>query len=274
MGMISFAIADAAQEAGAVLATGVPVAAIHPGRGVELEDGTFIGATTIISNADPKTMLRLTDADAVPADYRERLEKWDVRSPVCKFNVALNRLPSWTAAPGETFMARGTVDVTHGLEAAQRAFESATKGEPAVGFGEIYVQTLHDPSPAPSGKHIMSVFGQFAPYDLNGGWDARRGEVAEQFITLISDFAPDFRDCIDEYVVLGAPDIEANIGLTGGHIFQGEVRPDQMWENRLTPRTPIEGVYLCGAATHPAGSVIATNGYNAAQAVLKDLKKK
>jgi len=210
----------------------------------------------------------------VPDDYRERIESWDIRSPVVKFNAALNRLPSWTAAPGETFMSRGMVDVTHGLEAAQRAFELCEKGEPAVGFGEIYVQTLHDPSPAPPGKHLMSVFGQYAPYDVVGGWENRRADVAEQFISLISDFAPDFRDCIDEYEVLGAPDIEERIGLTGGHIFQGEVRPDQMWENRLAPQTPIDGVYLCGAATHPAGSVIATNGYNAAQAVLKDFKNR
>jgi phytoene dehydrogenase-like protein len=274
MGMISFAIADAAAEAGAVLATGVPVASVLPGRGVELEDGTFIGADTVISNADPKTLLRLLEPDSVPADYRERIESWDIRSPVVKFNAALNRLPSWTAAPGETFMARGMVDVTHGLDAAQRAFELCAKGEPAVGFGEIYVQTVHDPSPAPAGKHLMSVFGQYAPYDLVGGWEARRHEVSEQFINLISDFAPDFRDCIDESEVLGAPDIESRIGLTGGHIFQGEVRPDQMWQNRLTPRTPIAGVYLCGAATHPAGSVIATNGYNAAQAVLKDFENR
>ena len=86
-------------------------------------------------------------------------------------------------------------------------------------------------------------------------------------------FAPDFEDCLEHYEVLGAPDIEARVGLTGGHIFQGEVRPDQMWEHRLTPRTPVPGLYLCGAATHPAGSVIATNGRNAASAVLADLRR-
>ena len=85
-------------------------------------------------------------------------------------------------------------------------------------------------------------------------------------------FAPDFEDCLIDYEVLGAPDIEAKIGLTGGHIFHGEVTADQMWENRLTPRTPIEGVYLCGAATHPGGGVVATNGKNAAEAVLADLR--
>jgi phytoene dehydrogenase-like protein len=271
MGMVSFAIADAAQDAGAVLATGVPVAEIVPGEGVRLEDGTFIAATTVVSNADPKRVLRMIAGDAMPAAYRARLEAWDIRSAVVKFNAALSRLPSWTAAPGETFMARGTVDVTTGLDGAQEAFERCRAGEPAVGFGEIYVQTLHDPSPAPAGKHLMSVFGQYAPYDLTGGWDARRDEVAGQFISLITRFAPDFADCLEYYEVLGAPDIEARVGLTGGHIFQGEVRPDQMWEHRLSPRTPIPGVYLCGAATHPAGSVIATNGKNAARAILADL---
>jgi phytoene dehydrogenase-like protein len=271
MGMVSFAIADAARDAGAVLACGVPVGEIVPGEGVRLDDGTFIAASKVVSNADPKRVMNLVQGDAMPADYRARLEAWDIRSPVVKFNAALSRLPSWTAAPGETFMARGTVDVTTGLDDAQAAFERCVSGEPAVGFGEIYVQTLHDPSPAPAGKHLMSVFGQYAPYDLNGGWESRRDEVARQFIELISRFAPDFEDCLEFHEVLGAPDIEQRVGLTGGHIFQGEVRPDQMWEHRLTPRTPIPGVYLCGAATHPAGSVIATNGRNAATAVLKDI---
>ena len=126
------------------------------------------------------------------------------------------------------------------------------------------LQTLHDPTPAPPGRHLLSIFGQYAPYDVNGGWDARRDEVARQFIDLMARFAPDFEDCLTTTRCSAPPDIEAKVGLTGGHIFQGEVRPDQMWENRLTPRTPVPGLYLCGAATHPGGSVIATNGKNAA----------
>ncbi len=94
--------------------------------------------------------------------------------------------------------------------------------------------------------------------------------MARQFIDLIDRFAPGFEDCLIDHEVLGPPDIESRIGLTGGNIFQGEVTPDQMWEHRLTPRTPVPGVYLCGAATHPAGSVIALNGRNAAAAVLAD----
>jgi phytoene dehydrogenase-like protein len=274
MGMISFAIADAAQEAGATLACGVPVSEIDPGEGVTLEDGTRIRARTVICNADPKVALRLLgDSDAVPAPYRERLEAWELHSPVVKFNAALSRLPSWTAAPGETFPARASVDVTTGLDDAQRDFERASRGEPAVGFGEIYVQTGYDSSPAPAGKQLISVFGQYAPYELDhGDWNSRRDEVARQFIDLIARFAPDFEDCLEHHEVLGPPDIEERIGLTGGHIFQGDVMPGQMWEHRLTPRTEIPGVYLCGAATHPGGSVIALNGRNAAMVVLDDAR--
>ncbi len=272
MGMISFAIADAAQEAGAMLATGVPVSEIDPGEGVTLEDGTRIRARTVICNADPKIARRLL-GDDIPATYAQRLDAWELHSPVVKFNAALDRLPNWTAAPGETFPARASVDVTTGMEDAQRDFERARAGAPAVGFGEIYVQTGYDSSPAPAGKHLMSVFGQYAPYDLDhGDWNSRRDEVARQFIDLISRFAPDFEDCLAHHEVLGPPDIEERIGLTGGHIFQGDVMPGQMWEHRLTPRTEVPSFYLCGAATHPGGSVIALNGRNAAMVVLEDAR--
>jgi phytoene dehydrogenase-like protein len=274
MGMVSFALADAAQEAGAVLACGVPVAAIVPEEGVELEDGTRIRARTVVCNADPKVALRLLEGQDVPADYRARLEDWKVRSPVVKFNAALSELPNWTAAPGEAWPARATVDVTGGLDDAQRCFEACERGEPAVGFGEIYVQTGYDPTPAPEGAHLLSVFGQYAPYELaSGTWDSRREEVARQFISLIDRFAPGFEDRLIAHEVLGPPDIEERIGLTGGNIFQGEVTPNQMWTERLSPRTPIPGVYFCGAATHPGGSVIALNGRNAARAVLADARE-
>jgi phytoene dehydrogenase-like protein len=275
MGMVSFALADAAREAGATLACGVPVAAILPGEGVVLEDGTRILAGTVLCNADPKVALRLLDGQDVPDDYRARLEAWKVRSPVVKFNAALRELPRWTAAPGQAWPARATIDVTGGLEEAQRAFEACDRGEPAVGFGEIYLQTGYDPTPAPAGRHLMSVFGQYAPYELaEGTWETRREDVARQFIDLIDRFAPGFEASIEAYEVLGPPDIEARIGLTGGNIFQGEVTPDQMWERRLTPRTPVAGLYLCGAATHPGGSVIALNGRNAAMAVLADARER
>jgi phytoene dehydrogenase-like protein len=271
MGMCSFAIADAAAEAGAVLACGVEVAEISPGEGVTLEDGTALRAPTVICNADPKRMLTMLDRHDIDSDYRARLEAWKVRSPVVKFNASLERLPTWTAAPGEDWPARATIDATGTMDEAQAAFERCAAGEPAVAFGEIYIQTGYDPSPAPEGKHLLSVFGQYAPYEIAAGdWDSARDGVARQFIDLISRFAPDLEDCLAEHEVLGPPDIESRIGLTGGNIFQGEVTPDQMWEGRLAARTPLPGLYLCGAATHPAGSVIALNGRNAAAAVLAD----
>jgi phytoene dehydrogenase-like protein len=271
MGMVSFAIADAAREAGAVLACGVPVAEIVPGEGVTLDDGTSIGAGTVVCNADPKRTLTMLDGHEIDAPFRERLERWKVRSPVVKFNAALERLPDWTAAPGDEWPARATIDLTGTMDDAQRAFEACERGEPAVGFGEIYIQTGYDRSPAPEGRHLLSVFGQYAPYTLaEGTWDSRREDVARQFIDLIDRFAPGFDARLVDYEVLGPPDIEARIGLTGGNIFQGEVTPDQMWEGRLPARTPVPGLYICGAATHPAGSVIALNGRNAAAAVLAD----
>jgi phytoene dehydrogenase-like protein len=271
MGMISFAIADAALEEGATLACGVPVARIDPGEGVELEDGTRIRAATVICNADPKRTLGLLEGAGIDPAYRARLEAWKIRSPVVKFNGALERLPNWTAAPGETWPAQATIDACGTMEEAQKAFERCEAGEPAVGFAEIYIQTGYDPTVAPEGKHLMSVFGQYAPYEISDGdWDSRRDDVAKQFIDLISRFAPDLPECVSFHEVLGPPDIESRIGLTAGNIFQGEVTPDQMWEGRLSSRTPVPGLYLCGAATHPAGSVIALNGRNAAEAVLAD----
>jgi phytoene dehydrogenase-like protein len=115
----------------------------------------------------------------------------------------------------------------------------------------------------------MSVFAQYVPYRLaDGDWDQRRDEIADMVIAEIARFAPDVADCIVERQVLGPPDVEERIGLTGGHIFQGECLPDQMWDRRFAPVTPIPGLFLCGAATHPGGSVIAANGRCAAMAVL------
>jgi phytoene dehydrogenase-like protein len=118
----------------------------------------------------------------------------------------------------------------------------------------------------------MSVFAQYAPYELaQGDWDGRRNEIGGLVLDAIAAYAPDVRECVEDMEVLGPPDVERRIGLTGGHIFQGEALPDQMWDRRLDHRTPIDGLYMCGAATHPAGSVIALNGRNAAMAVLDDL---
>ncbi len=270
MGTVSFVIADAAREHGAVLCSGTPVAEIVAGTGVVLEDGTKIAAAEVVSNADPKRLLGLLAPDTVPAPMRTRLEEWDVRSGTVKFNAALGDLPAFAAAPGDRYMTLGTVDLTLGIEASQEAVERCRDGQAAVNFGEVYFQTGHDPSVAPPGRHLISIFCQYAPYELEGGWEHGRERVVRQVVDLVERFAPGFSGAIESYELLGPPDIEARNGLTGGNIFQGSVLPHQMWEHRLTPRTDLAHVYLCGAATHPGGSVIGLNGRNAAFALLED----
>ena len=275
MGRISFAIAQTAQDAGAALASGAPVARILPGEGVELQSGETIRARAVLCNADPKRLAAMVDPDALPEDYRARLDAWKVRSPVIKLNAGLTRMPTFTAAASPAAdgvdPTRGMVSFSPGVDGMQASFEACERGEPAIGFAELYFQTAYDPTVAPAGKHTMSAFCQYAPYDLaDGDWNTRRDQIAHTVLDAIAVHAPDVHQCVEAYELLGPPDIESRIGLTGGCIFQGEVQPDQMWEHRLDHRTPVEGLYLCGAATHPAASVIALNGRNAAMAVLED----
>jgi phytoene dehydrogenase-like protein len=139
---------------------------------------------------------------------------------------------------------------------------------------ELYFQSAHDPSIVPAGQHTMSVFAQYVPYKLaEGNWDTRREEVRALVIRSLRRFCSNIDSAVIDAQVLGPPDIEKKVGLTGGHIFQGECLPQYMWANRLSARTPMRGVYLCGAATYPGGSVIGINGRNAAMAVLKDVNK-
>ena len=271
MGRVSFAIAQAAAESGAVIAAGVPVSRIVPGVGVETESGDLIRARAVVSNADPKRTVAMLDAGDVPAELAERVAGWRTESPVVKLNAAMRRLPEFSART-DVEPHRAMVSVTPGLDAAQAAVETARAGGPRIGYAELYFQTAYDPSIAPPGKHVMSVFAQYAPYELaEGDWETRRAEIGELVLDAISAYAPDVRECVEAMEVLGPPDVERRVGLTGGHIFQGEALPDQMWDRRLDHRTAVDGLYLCGAATHPAGSVIALNGRNAAMAAIADL---
>jgi phytoene dehydrogenase-like protein len=271
MGMVSFLIADAAAEAGAVIASGVPVGSIRPGEGVVLEGGEAIKARVVVSNADPKRTLALC-ADDVPADFRARVDAWKSESPVLKINCGLSRLPHFPQGRPGVEPHRAMVTIATGIDDTQDAYAASRRGEPAPAWCELYFHTAYDRSVAPEGRHAMSVFAQYVPYTLaSGDWDGRREEIADTAIDAVARFAPDVAECILHRQVLGPPDVEERIGLTGGHIFQGECLPEQMWDRRFAPRTQVAGLYLCGAATHPGGSVIGINGRNAAMAVLADL---
>jgi phytoene dehydrogenase-like protein len=140
---------------------------------------------------------------------------------------------------------------------------------------ELYFQSVHDPEVAPPGLHTMSVFSQYVPYRFaEGTWDSRREEVKQRVLDSMAVFCSNIPEAVVDCQVMGPPDIEQKVGLTGGHIFQGECLPPYMWSNRLQARTPIEGVYLCGAATYPGGSVMGINGRNAAMSVLADQQGK
>jgi phytoene dehydrogenase-like protein len=271
MGLISVAIARAAQEAGAVIATRARVAAVIPQQGVELEDGTRISARTVVSNADPRTTLDLVGA-AAPAAFSARVEAWRMQGPVLKINCALSRLPRFSARSADGASPhRAMVTIAQSIDGTQAAYEQSRRGVPSPRWAELYFHTAYDKSIAPPGEHTMIVFAQYAPYTLaDGTWEQQRDAVADQAIGEIARFAPDVFDCIEQRQVLAPPDIEAHVGLHGGHIFQGECLPDQMWSKRFAPRTGVPGLYLCGACTHPGGSVIAVNGRNAAMAVIAD----
>jgi phytoene dehydrogenase-like protein len=271
MGMVSFFLCDAAREAGAVVATGVPVAGIVPGEGVLLESGERIAARAVVCNADPRVTLRLL-ADAADTAWKQQVESIPIEGCTVKLNVLLRELPNFRARPG--------VDRTHHYgqintpltKAEWRAsFDAARHGEVAPRlWTELYFQSVHDRSVVPEGRHSMSVFSQHVPYRFaQGDWNSRREEIKQLALDSIGRFCTNFPDAVVDAEVLGPPDIEQRVGLTGGHIFQGECLPPYMWSNRLSAKTPMDGVFLCGACTHPGGSVIAMNGRNAANAVLK-----
>jgi phytoene dehydrogenase-like protein len=272
MGMVSFYFCDAAREAGAVVATGVPVARIVPGEGVVLEGGERISAAVVISNADPRQTRRLLGAAADPV-WSARVEEIPIEGCTVKLNVLLRELPDFSARPGRN-QAHHYGQINAPLTKAEwkAGFAAAKQGDlPEHLWCELYFQSVHDATVAPAGLHTMSVFAQYVPYAFSKGtWDERRDEVGQLAIRSLARFCSNLDDAVLDTQVLGPPDIERKVGLTGGHIFQGECLPAYMWSNRLSARTPMRGVYLCGACTHPGGSVIGINGRNAAMAVLKD----
>jgi phytoene dehydrogenase-like protein len=248
------------------------VGAIEVGAGVRVEGGELLRARAVVSNADPVRTLALCE-DGVPDAFRSRVAEWRCESPVVKVNCALARLPAFAAARDQPdHVYRAQVEIAGRVDETQAAYEACRRGEPAPAWCEVYFQTPYDASVAPPGQHTMSVFAQYAPYTLaEGTWETRRDEIGDRVLAAVARYAPDVADCVVEREVLGPPDVEARIGLTGGHIFQGECLPDQMWDRRFAARTPVPGLYLCGAATHPGGSVIGANGRNAADAVITDL---
>jgi len=282
-GAISNAIADAAREAGAEIRTEAPVARINTraGRatGVVLESGEEIEAKIVSSSVDPNlTFLKMMDPRGLPDEFVEEVRRYKYRGSSGKVNLALDALPDFKCLPGPGRHLRGAISISPSVEYMERAYDQAKYGEfshhPYI---DIVLPSLTDPSVAPPGKHVMSCFVQYAPYKLkNGDWPARREEFGDTVINTIAEFAPNLKNIIIGRQVLTPYDIEEQIGLTEGNIFQGELSLEQLFFLRPVAgwaryRTPVANLYMCGSATHPGGGIMGAPGRLAALEILKDL---
>ncbi|MFQ5418128.1 MAG: phytoene desaturase family protein [Myxococcota bacterium] len=288
MGRLSGAIADAAREAGAELRTDAPVASIDVANGrvagVTLADGATVEAATVVSGADPHhTLLGLVGSGHLPDEWVRELRALDFRSPSLKINLALDRLPRFRGRPGDGPGPEhaGTIHVgADSLDALDAAFAAAQNGQlPERPLVELTLPSACDASLAPKGAHVASMFVQYAPYALSdSSWDAERDLFADRVFRLVDDVSPGFSESVLHREVLAPPDLERVFGLTGGNIFHGAMSLDHLLFMRPTPgwsryRTPIGGLYLCGAGTHPGGGVMGACGRNAAREILRDLAR-
>jgi phytoene dehydrogenase-like protein len=185
-------------------------------------------------------------------------------------------LPDFVARPGKRQPHHyGQINAPMTKDEWRKSFADASAGKlPEQMWCELYFQSAHDASVAPAGTHTMSVFAQYVPHEFaEGNWETMRDRAKDVALQSIARFCSNMPGAVLDVQAMGPPDIEKKTGLSGGHIFQGECLPAYMWEKRLTARTPMPGFYLCGAATHPGGSVIGINGRNAAMAVLKDFAR-
>jgi len=285
MGGVSKTIASSARESGAEILTGAEVAEIDikdgAATGVNLLDGRSFDADVVLSNADPqRTYLGMVGEKHLPDDLVEGVEAMRIDGSVVKVLLALGKLPDFTALPGKEIGPQhtGGIVINPSMDSLQGAWEECEWGEPSTQpFMDGYIQSATEEGLAPAGKHTLSLFCQYAPYELaEGTWADRRDEIGRNIIETFAQYAPNLPGAVEGIEVLGPPDIEERIGITGGNIFHGEILPDGMFANRPVKgyggyRTPVENLYLCGAGTWPGGGVFGAPGRNAAKQVLTDL---
>ncbi len=283
MGGLTQALAAAARDLGADVRTDAEVVRINVRngavRGVTLANGDEFFAPRVASNVDCNvTFTRLLDPDAVPPDFLDAVRRIDYSSASLKINVALSALPNFTACPGSEASPhhRGTIHLVPDQDYIERAYDDAKYGLPSQDpVVEMCLPSAVDPSVAPPGKHLASLFVQYAPYKLaQGTWEQHKEAFADRCFAIIEQYAPGFCASVIDRQVLSPSDLERTFNLTGGNIFQGAMALHQLFMFRPVPgfagyRTPVRGLYLCGAAAHPGGGVMGAAGWNAAREMLR-----
>lgn len=305
------ALAESAKAAGAEIRTDAEVASIQMqdcrATGVVLKSGEEINARAVISAADPKrTLLGLIDAAQLAPDFVTQVRNYRCFGTVGRIHLALDALPTFTALKNLTadamdvaveawkeadFQATtpasayeqalaGRIHIGPSIDYLEQAFDASKYGEfSQKPFLEVTIPSLRDPSLAPAGKHVMSVHVQYAPYKLRSGeWDAQREQLGDTVIKTLAGYAPDLSSKVLDGHLITPYDLEQTYGLTGGHIFHGELALDQLFTMRPVLgwgryRTPVSGLYLCGAGTHPGVELSGLSGRNAAREIVKEVRK-
>jgi phytoene dehydrogenase-like protein len=289
MGVVTALMADAAREAGATIRTAAEVDRLivrdGTATGVVVGDGEELRARVVLSNADPKrTFLGLVPQEALPEEFVARVRAYKSEGASMKINLAVSELPQISSEGGGDRVLpyhRGLIQFTKFLRDLDGDQQMAARGEPAPEpHIELCIPTVHDPSLAPEGAHVVTLGVRSQPYSLAGkSWDDTKDAVADSVIDHLTTFMPKLRNSILHREVLTPLDLERRLGLTGGHHMHGDMSPDQLFFLRPIRgyggyRTPIRRLYLCGAGTHPGGGVSGANGRNAAATVLKDVKRR
>ncbi|MGB8064353.1 MAG: NAD(P)/FAD-dependent oxidoreductase [Candidatus Sulfotelmatobacter sp.] len=285
MGAVTQAMASAAKAAGAEIRTAAEVIEIRVQNGVAtgviLSTGEEILAKAVISNADPKrTLLKLTDPVHLSPDFVQKLQHYRGNGTVAKVNLALSGLPTFTALKnGDSAALRGRIHIGNEIDYLERAFDESKYGNfSRQPYLEAAIPSLTDPTLAPEGKHVMSIYMQYAPYKLKGDWDEQRRELGQTVVKTLAQYAPNLPELILTHQIITPLDLEEKYGLTGGQIFHGELALDQFFTMRplldwARYRTPIENLYLCGSGTHPGAGLTGGSGANAAREIVKALRK-
>ncbi len=285
-GALTQAMASAAKEAGAEIRTNAEVKEIRvkdgAANGVVFASGDEISAKTVISNADPRrTLLKLVDPTHLAPDFVMKLQHYRMPGTVAKINLALAGLPKFTAIGDANGSAlRGRLHIGPEIDYLERAFDESKYGNFSTHpYLELAIPSLADPSLAPPGKHVMSIYMQYAPFKLkSGNWENQRDALGNTVVKALSEYAPDLPGLVLDGRIITPQDLEDTYGLTEGHIFHGELALDQFFTMRplldwARYRTPIRNLYLCGSGTHPGVGLTGGSGANAAREIIKCLRR-